>query len=273
MHRFRLGFMLVVMASVGARADQFCFARAETFYEQVYCQLQAKAQAKNLPSFAQFRKNSEQVQALLLKRPAERNAIKLPMPSAPKPVNTEPLKSSVEIHKVAAKSLSLEPGQLFQPTSSIGAGGSACELRGKELYCGTGIFVLRGNQANQRLVKEALSAGHAMEIPAYSGGNLREYLAGAYLQYISKMCEIGLCGATMTYGKFAYLYQDIKAKGLDFSQRFETMFGFLKKDKATMGLSEAIALPQGVVVDDCNPLEDNHYICEKQGRNFIFVRQ
>lgn len=60
----------ILMISSAANADQFCFALAETYYEQVYCQLQAKAQTKNLPPFNQFKKNNEQVQASLLKRPA-----------------------------------------------------------------------------------------------------------------------------------------------------------------------------------------------------------
>ncbi len=77
----------------------------------------------------------------------------------------------------------------------------------------------------------------------------------------------------MTYGKFTYLYQDINSKGLDFSQRFETMYSFLKKDKASMGISESTATPQGLVASDCSPLGDSYYVCEKQGRNFIFVRQ
>lgn len=77
--RFSILILLLLLGS-GAKADNFCFAVAETYYEQVYCQLQAKAQVKNLPLFHQFKKNNEHVQYSLLKRPAERNAIKLPSP-------------------------------------------------------------------------------------------------------------------------------------------------------------------------------------------------
>lgn len=273
MHRLRLGFIFLFMASASVRADQFCFALAETYYEQVYCQLQAKAQTKNLPPFAQFKKNNEQVQASLLKRPAERNAIKLPVPAVSKPITIAPLKTTVETSRIVTKSTSNELNQLVQRTKPVAVGGSACELRGKQLYCGGNSFVLRGNQANQRLAKAVLSVENTMGLPAYQGGETNLYLTRAYQQYISKMCEIGLCGVTMTYGKFTYLYQDITRKGLDFSQRFETMFSFLKKDKANMGVSESAVLPQDVNGRDCNPLGDSFYVCESQGRNFIFVRQ
>ena len=76
--RFSICILCALAAS--AKADQFCFALAATYYEQVYCQLQAKAQTKGLPPFNQFKKNDEVVQASLLKRPAERNGIKLPAP-------------------------------------------------------------------------------------------------------------------------------------------------------------------------------------------------
>ncbi len=264
-------FLLVVTGS--ARGDQFCFALAETYYEQVYCQLQAKAQTKNLPAFNQFKKNNEQVQAALLKRPAQRNGIKLPLPVTQKPPVVIPAKPQVQTPIVSAKKVvaesvaSVQPGNLHQEHSS------GCELLAKQLRCTNGVFELRGNQANQRLAKTALAAGNTMDLPVYKEGAINQYLTRAYQQYIFKMCEIGLCGVTMTYRKFAYLYQDINSKGLDFSQRFETMFGFLKKDKATMGVSESTAIPAGLTAGDCSPLGDSYYVCEKQGRNFIFVLQ
>lgn len=265
-----LGFLLIVTGS--AKGDQFCFALAETYYEQVYCQLQAKAQTKNLPAFNQFKKNNEQVQASLLKRLAERNGIKLPRPAnhlsvaiATRPVVGKPT--------LAAKTIATESPASIQPNKLSQISVSGCDLLAKQLRCANGVFTLRGNQANQRLAKTALSAKNSMALPAYKSGETNQYLTRAYQQYIFKMCEIGLCGVTMTYGKFAYLYQDISSKGLDFTQRFETMYGFLKKDKASMGISESISVPPGLVAGECSPLGETYYVCEKQGRNFIFVRQ
>ena len=278
--RFSIGILWLLAAS--AKADQFCFALAESYYEQVYCQLQAKAQTKNLPSFNQFKKNNEQVQFSLLKRPAERNAIKLPMPT-----KIGPAKTTVEIMP-AAPAVKKNPAPYAVQTRAMPAGkpetkiqstnpkqatdsNSGCEIIGNQLSCPTGNFTLLGNKANHRLAATALSAENKMGLPSYQQGALNQYLTQAYRQYITKMDEIGLGGVTMTYRKFAYLYSYLHSKGLDFSQRFETMYGFLKKDKATMGVSESTRVPQGLAADDCSALDERFYVCDLQGRNYIFA--
>jgi hypothetical protein len=272
-----LSISILCVLSASAKADQFCFALAETYYEQVYCQLQAKAQTKGLPPFNQFKKNNEAVQASLLKRPAERNGIKLPSPArktqataaaiAPQNIITNP-------HASTQTAIVNEPEAL--PIRSDKAESnkiSGCELLGNQIRCGSRVFKSLGNKANHRLAKRALSIDNKMDLPRYHGGGLSQYLARAYAQYIDKMCEIGLCGVTMTYGKFAYLYQDLHAKGLDFPQRFEIMYGFLKKDKATMAVSEAPGAPKNLSMNACVALTDMRYVCDHQGRNYIFETQ
>lgn len=273
--RFSIYILCVLTAS--AKADQFCFALAATYYEQVYCQLQAKSQTKDLPPFNQFKKNNEVVQASLLKRPAERNGIKLPTPVRnvqspiaiivpPKIIN----KSLVSVPKTVANELD---GKLLRSVNAESKNSLSCELLANQILCANQVFKLIGNKANHRLAKNALSIDNKMDLPTYQGGVLIHYLAQAYTQYIGKMCDIGLCGVTMTYGKFAYLYQDLHTKGLDFSQRFEIMYGFLKKDKANMGVSESSSAPKGLSLQDCSPLGDARYICDYQGRNYIFEMQ
>lgn len=257
-------------------ASQFCFALAATYYEQVYCQLQAKAQTKGLPPFNQFKKNDEVVQASLLRRPAERNGIKLPAPVrktqppaatiAPPKIINKPL---VSVPKTVANELESRPSR----TSVESKNSSGCELLVNQIHCGSQVFKLIGNKANHRLADSALSIDNKMDLPTYQGGVVSHYLAQAYTQYIDKMCDIGLCGVTMTYGKFAYLYQDLHAKGLDFPQRFEIMYGFLKKDKANMGVSESFSLPQGLTFQSCSALTHSRYACDHQGRNYIFEMQ
>lgn len=272
--RFSIYILCVLAAS--AKADQFCFALAATYYEQVYCQLQAKAQTKGLPPFNQFKKNNEIVQASLLKRPAERNGIKLPTPVR-KVQSVVAVTPSITITKPqisAPKILSNEPE--YRPLRSNQAesqNNSDCELLDNQIRCRNRVFKSVGNKANHRLVNNALSIDNKMDLPSYQGGTLSQYLGHAYAQYIAKMCDIGLCGVTMTYGKFAYLYQDLHSKGLDFPQRFEIMYGFLKKDKANMGVSESSSTPKGLSLQDCVALTDARYICDHQGRNYIFELQ
>jgi hypothetical protein len=51
------------------------------------------------------------------------------------------------------------------------------------------------------------------------------------------------------------------------------MYSFLKKDKTTMGVSEAVPADTGASIADCSPLSNDRFVCAHQGRNFIFERQ
>jgi hypothetical protein len=274
MRHIHFSIFILLLLGDGAKADNFCFAVAETYYEQVYCQLQAKAQVKSIPPFHQFKKNNEQVQYSLLKRLAERNAIKLPPPvkkvavlvsAAPSIPNTPPAPHNVSEPLVAS------PRNIKSDTVVSSRADSSCELSGRQIRCVDSIYESLGNKANHRLAAKVLDSHNTMALPKVSVGSTS--LVAAYEKYIGKMCEIGLCGVTMTYRKFAYLYQDLQMKGLDFSQRFETMFGFLKKDKAAMAVSEAVSLPAVLSLADCSKLGSRYYVCDYQGRNYIFERQ
>lgn len=268
MKRYLLAVVVVSCVSAHASAQTFCFAFAETYYEQVYCQLQAKAQTKGLPSFNEFKKNDERVQAALLKRPAERNGIKLPTPkmATAKPAdtleNTLPSKAIPHKTKIIRETVVIQ-----QPTAD-----ENCSLSGNIIRCGEETYKLIGNKSNSHLAKGVLDEENKMALPEYLGQPLDQYLSEAYRQYINKMCEIGLGGVTMTFGKFGYLYRDVQLKGLNFVQRFETMYSFLKKDKATMGVSAAVSANIGASIGDCSPLDDQRFVCAFQGRNYIFER-
>lgn len=270
-------FILMLLSS-GANANQFCFAAAETYYEQVYCQLQAKAQTKQLPPFHQFKKNNEQVQFSLLKRPAQRNAIVLVAPGN-KTHSAPAVESAASVNAASVYPSNSAPRPLhtsepmpvaLRNSNQVDADG-LCELRSAELLCGQVTYRLTGNRANHRLTAGVLTAANKMDLPASTS---RAYdLAAAYQQYIAKMCEIGLCGVTMSYRKFAFLYQDLQTKGLDFAQRFETMFRFLKQDKAAMSVSEMISSPTGLRAEYCSALGELYYVCDYQGKNLVFVRR
>lgn len=260
-----------------ALADQFCFASAQTVYEQIYCELQVKAQTKGLPSFDQFKKNNEHVQASLLKRPAERNGIKLPLPK--KPIVKVPAELVMQAPKKSVAEAPVytqsKPAELNVQSARIvnqpNVNSRGCSFAKHQIHCDGQIYQLQGNKNNRRLAASVLDDMHKMNLPAYEQGQgMGEYLSKAYEQYIEKMCAIGLGGVTMTYGKFSFLYQDIQAKGLDFVQRFELMYKFLKKDKATMGISEAIQAPAALSMDDCQMLTQARLVCAYQGRNYIY---
>ena len=258
-------------------AQSFCFASASSYYEQVYCEVQARGEAKTLPPFYQFKRNDATTQALLLKRPAARIGIDLPMP---KPVAK---KMTAKAAPQQERKLPASVAQKPQPTASQSSApktltSSACQLNGEAMCCGDQQFTLIGNRRNQRLAQGVLEAENKMALPVYHGSTsdqaaIDAYLARAYRQYIEKMHEIGLGGVTMTYGKFYFLFFDLQEKGLDFSQRFETMYGFLKKDKATMGVSETLTPDSQLEATDCDPLAEHMWVCSRAGRNYLYLAE
>ena len=261
-----LFFLMIFSAAVSAQpqSQTFCFASAASYYEQVYCELQAKGEAKSLPPFYQFKRNDSMTQALLLKRPALRAGIELPMPKA-----TAPSAPAVK------KSISKVPKQ---PSASLTAnsGKSPCRLTDNSIFCGELRFDLTGNRKNSRLSAGVLNAENKMSLPVYTGllsdqAAVNTYLVNAYRQYLEKMHSIGLGGVTMTYAKFDFLFFDLHKKGLDFSQRFDTMYDFLKKDKAKMAVSEKQVIDSQLRFEDCDFLPESMFACSRSGRNYLFL--
>lgn len=291
----KLIFLFILVYSFPSVGDSFCFASAGSYYEQIYCELQAKGEKKNLPPFYQFKRNDPMTQALLLKRPAARIGIDLPMPKSARkaaPVDMEkklPATNSQSIAKTtpAAKST---PGQsTADPTTSNSTpvntvpksnaqlpNTSGCQFSAAEIRCGAQSYQLTGNLHNKKLAENALTDENKMDMAVFQGDinnsySVEQYLATAYQRYIEKMHEIGLGGVTMTYGKFHFLFYDVTGKGLNFSQRFETMYEFLKKDKTNMAVSEKLNLDEQLTMGDCDTLSENMLVCSRAGRNYLYL--
>jgi len=252
------------VVSAQPQSQTFCFASAASYYEQVYCELQARGDAKNLPPFYQFKRNDAMTQALLLKRPALRAGIELPMPKA------------TALSAPAAKKSLSEVRQ--QPSASLAANADRprCRLTDNSIVCGEQRFDLTGNRKNSRLSEGVLNVENKMSLPVYTGllsdqTAVNNYLANAYRQYLEKMHSIGLGGVTMTYAKFDFLFFDLHEKGLDFSQRFDTMYDFLKKDKAKMAVSEKQVIDSQLRFEDCDFLPESMFACSRSGRNYLFL--
>ena len=285
---YLLWITFFILHAVGVEANQFCFASAKTYYEQVYCELQAKGKAKGLPSFDQFKHNNEIVQASLLKLPAERNRIVLPPPKKPTSSFVEPSVSSVEKNEskkyesdkkedpLKTLSVQSEPAKedyIARKFEKISDDGSAtqCQLHAAEIQCSTKRYRLVGNKMNSRLEKGVLSETNKLALPLFQPGEpLNAYVSSAYRQYIDRMLAIGLGGVTMTYARFAYLYEDLQSKNVDFIRRFELMYSYLKSDKASMSISEKIPVNLQLALQYCELLTERRYVCAAQGQNYIF---
>ena len=276
------GMSFIVLHAASVQANQFCFASAKTYYEQVYCELEAKGKTKDLPSFDQFKHNNEVVQASLLKLPAERNRIALPPPKKTASSVSDVTASTIEKKAIAKKESGIQaaPAQQeniqedyiprkFDKGSVVGD--PRCQLHTAEIQCTTKRYKLIGNRTNSHLDEGALLDSNKMLLPLYQPGqSLSAYVTAAYRQYIEKMCAIGLGGVTMTYTRFAYLYEDLQSKNVNFVQRFELMYSFLKKDKAAMWISEKIPVNAQLAMQYCELMTEKLYICAAQGQNYIF---
>jgi hypothetical protein len=247
-----------------------CFALAETYYEQLYCEVKEEAPSTVLPAFVDFKKNNEQMQALLLKRKAEALGISVKMPATAREANHRD--TSLENH----------PENPFESAENLvqqdPQATAACQFSGQGINCSGTQFLLTGNKPNSKIPPTALHDKNRLTLNNYSGDlndhqALILFLTNEYTHYLEKMLEIGLGGATMSFTKFYTLFLDIRSKGGDFASRFETMYQFLKKDKLTIGVSGKTEMIAGISMADCARLTDDMFTCDNQRRNSIYLKQ
>lgn len=242
--------------SMPVAADLFCFSWAQSYYEQVYCEVKVAGKGGQLPRNDEFRNNPPLTQALLLKPLARNAGIDLVMPQT---LVKAPATRSVQ------RSVNLES---LVPTPM-------CERVDEELNCAGVNYRIMGNRANAALAKDVLSDTNQMNLPRYQGAltdqsALSAYLFASYRHYLEKMIAIGLAGATLSYGKFEYLFHDFQVKGIGFSDRFETMYRYLKQDKQRIAVNTKASVPEALRSEDCVSLDAQLAVCVVGGRNFLF---
>ena len=259
----RRGVWLVLLVLSGSvYAEKFCLLLAENYYEQLYCEVKAMGKGASLPSLLDFRRNNEMTQALLLKRPAAKIGVEVVMPKKD------------NISKIVQPEMRYANAEEKSGIDGVGDL-RRCTFHTQSIRCDGHSYNLVGNQANSKLRTGALDGANKMDIPVFTGSGsdklaLGLYLTRAYRQYIGKMLEIGLGGSTFSYAKFVFLFHDVTAKGIDFSQRFETMFRFLKLDKQSIAVSEA--LPDSVMLAEerCGKLNDSLVVCDAGRKNYLY---
>ncbi|MDX1755238.1 MAG: hypothetical protein R3175_04180 [Marinobacter sp.] len=262
----------VVLAPLAVRAAD-CPVQPQTAYERVYCQVVEKGGGRRLPSFDDFRRNSPQVQALLLKRQAARLGIELPdaMPEPSSGSRQEvPAAAPAPIHSLPAP----EPEQAPAPGSAVAF--RECRLAGETIECPRRQYHLATNLPNRALAEGVLDDDNRLGLQSYQGDpnnetELRRYLARAYDRYIRKMLEIGLGGATMSFTRFYHGFQRHEASGVDYAQRLEATFHLLKQDKKTRPVPSRLTghLPRNL--QHCEGVGQNVIVCDNVASNWVFV--
>jgi hypothetical protein len=262
--------MLVGLLASTVNAQQApCFLIANTYYEQIYCQLLAEDKADSLPGFNDFRRNDQVTQQLLLKRPARSIGIEI-RPSK---------RGSTAVNTVALERRNRAATARYESLGPFGGGSLAsCQLEGLVISCDEKHYYQQGNRKNNRLEEGALSSEYRLDLAAYRGqaGDSeaeQRYLIASYASYIDKMLAIGLGGSTFTFGRFSFIYDDLQGRDVSFTERFETMFGYLKRDKRSMGINELVQPAPGIVLDDCGLLNNQLVVCSSGGNNYVYQQR
>lgn len=279
--------LLLMVLPLPVKAEKFCLLLAENYYEQLYCEVKAMGHGDRLPSLVDFRRNNEMTQAFLLKRPAAKLGIQLAKPkrnnspkspeSLSRPRNIQATATIQAIPK-GTQTIPKEKSQQKAQVKDVGSYFQNCSLQAEQIHCHEGNYQLVGNLSNKKLKPGVLEKRNRMSIPVFLGSvsnpnELDRYLTVAYQQYLQKMLEIGLGGSTLSYSKFVYFYHDVTAKGIDFSQRFETMFDYLKRDKQRMTVSERLPSTVHLALSGCDRLQGQLVVCQAGRKNYLYRRQ
>lgn len=273
---YSLGLALLGAALLSpAHAQAPC--HSQTPLEATYCAIVAAGGEQELPSFASFRQNPPATQHLLLHRLAQKYKIPLTPPpkiAAKAPASTEPAAPAPRApprRPAAPLTPSSAPAPSNSPAALAGLALSGCQLAGEAIQCGAQRFVLETNRPNSQLAAGALSPSNRLIFPARSPQqDLNHYLSQCYSQYLHKMLAIGLGAATLTFGKFSGIYEEVSRQKVDFSARFDTMYRFLQKDKQQQATPKRFTQALPSQLQQCTGLSAQLIVCDNGQTNWIY---
>ena len=272
--------LMLVAFSLPVLADNGCLQSASTELERLHCQVVAQGGGQGLPSQADFRRNDPKVQALLLRRPAQRLGLTMPEASSgqgqTKPAASEATTRAPEPRPVAVES---KPDPASEPVAPADARSdwlAECRLRGERIACRDRQFELALNRPNGELAPGVLTAQNRLDLPPFNGDRtndqqVRRYLSTAYDRYIPKMLSIGLGANTMSFTAFHNAFHPRESGGVDFAERMEQTFELLKQDKKTLAVQARYheQLPEDLAL--CEPVGAVIIVCDNVATNWVFV--
>lgn len=249
-----------------ASAESLCFSLAENYYEQIYCELDALGKARNLPAFADFRNNDETTQALLLKRTAARIGIEV---KPPRRQQSPPRPQQEPARQMPSLPAAVEPGRDMAPALAD------CVVTAGRINCATESYIFVSNRTNDLLPEGMLTDANRMNLPVFTGDSADRkqtgnYLSDAYAIYLQKMISIGLAESTLSFPKFSYIFNDIVSKGASFSQRFETMYKYLKQEKQRIRVPVTGGPKEAPALSNCQRVDAVLLSCTQGRKNYLY---
>ena len=258
------------LAQAAPATDGACMEAAKTELEQLYCKIVSEGQGSGLPSPTDFKRNDPGVQALLLRRPAQRLGLEVPETNG---TSAEPQRPQAPPQTVADPApASIEPETDPLPSDEL----AECRLEGQRISCPQGRFDLVSNLPNSQLADGVLEPENRLGLGSFEGNRnddeaVRRYLSNAYDQYIPKMVDLGLGANTMSFTAFHNAFHTMEDAGVDFGYRMEQTFTLLKQDKKTLGVKARYhdELPQDLSL--CTVINADIVVCDNIGTNWVYA--
>lgn len=262
---------LLLHANAYSQSSEACFQQAKRPLEKALCDVKKASPSSNLPSIEEFKKNTERVQYLLLKRDAERVGIAL---SKPQPAGRQPASSSSKT-TTRPSTRNQQNTAERQPRITKQPSLANCHLGTQHIRCETSRYELLGNKKNNQLRAEAFSSHNQLVLPQkqnteFSDQSDYRYLSHIYPTYIYKMLELGLADSTMSFTKFATVYWQNKMEGMDFSERFQFMYNKLKTEKSRNAIKARYRSNEPQNLSQCMRLDSKIIVCDNMKQNWIY---
>ena len=240
--------LLICISTTGVDAAdkrvESCLVQSRTDLEELFCRVKYQPPGNLLPSLADFRRNSTEMQALLLQRPAQQLGLSLPasglinVPKTSLPLNgltvNTPGTGTPRVNTKIIEHVEMQPVTAPHSDEQVNYLSNQCQLNENQISCQRKLFRLVSNLPNSMLTADALGPENRLTIPVQEAGKPLsdyQYLRKAYAIYIEKMLSIGLGAATMSFTRFHQIHHELKDTGADFQHRFAVMFEHLKSDK------------------------------------------
>ena len=257
-----------------------CLNQSKSHYEEVWCRIKEKDPSNKLSSLHEFRKNSQNTQYLLLKRPAKKWHISLNKPPIEKANSSQ--KDTLVISDQTIEKLSPSSRPLNEKITKITyekvltkkqKNLNHCTLAKKIIHCKDDRFSLQSNKSLNQLAIGSLSKNNKLvvnedlESPPIRAASLM------YRDYIEKMLSIGLGYSTMSFTKFFTIYEDSKKQSLIFSKRMFDMFELLKKERKTNGIKDRYDDNYPSSISACMELSTRLIVCDNKAQNWVYQRE
>lgn len=283
-------FVFAVMITLPLQAQVFpkkCDSKQtyKTSLQRWYCRLNSIAPLT--VTFDEFKNNNVMTQSLLLKMAARTRNIEISKIPSMKKKHRDVSKKTTVAHRQSA------PRKRFLPAKNVNISHvsrpkmrvqrevspllAGCSLQHEKILCGGHSFTLQENRPRSMLGKGALNEANRMNIDKFFGlqryqhlnldqiletdvnpeerQQITQYYKDAYVQYISKMLEIGLGGSVMRWLVFT------KGQVGSLSPRLEMSFNHLKDQKKYLGTGRKIPLHPTLSINDCDRLNDKIVSC------------